>query len=350
MGMQWQRVRLVAALGSVVLALAMAPVAAAHPVVARIALRQPEENQKVVLPDTSIAAPALWSEAVTPYSNPAAVLAWVGTDPNHSLNVETSSDGLHYGNKHTFSDDSDLAPAVTVVGGKIIIAWVGLDPHHSLNVVYDALGSYQKLTMLDNSDAPPALTFFNGDVYLAWRGTDPQHLLNIRDMGPARNRIVVGKAVTLTNYYSLAGIGLAPDQAHHQLLLTWTDTGLSPYLPNDAQYINYLASSDAVHWHTVLVAPPPQTSVAGPSMMALHPVPNNTEPYYWAWTGTDADHSLNLATSSVYNSYLAPITTFSEECDGSPALGYADVLVNHILIAWTGTDAAHHLNIGEFSV
>lgn len=348
MGMHWQRLRLVAALGSIIAALAVAPMAAAHPASGRIAQRAPAENQKVVLPETSIAAPALWSETVTTNSHPAVVLAWVGTDPNHSLNVETSQDGLHYGDKQTFDESSDLAPAVTVVGGKIILAWVGTDPHHSLHVVYDVLGSYQKLTMLDNSDAPPALTVFKGNVYLAWRGTDPQHLINVRNMGP--HGIVIGNAVTLTNYFTLAGIGLAPDPAHHQLLLTWTDTGLSPYLPNNAPYINYLASSDAINWHTVLVAPPPQTSVAGPSMMALSPAPTNFEPYFWAWTGTDPDHSLNLATSGFYNSFLDPITTFAEECDGSPALGYADALNNNILIAWTGTDPAHHLNIGEFIV
>jgi hypothetical protein len=348
MGMQWQRVRLVAALGSSIAACIAAPMVAAQPAPAGIAARQPAENQKVILPDTSIAAPALWSETVMSPSNPAVVLAWVGTDTNHSLNIETSQDGLHYGNKHTFGDNSNLAPAVAVVGGKIIIAWAGTDPRHSLNVVYDALGAYQKLTLGDNSDAPPALAVFNGDVFLAWRGTDPQHFINIRNMGP--HGITVGNAVTLTNYFTLAGVGLAPDPAHHQLLLTWTDTGLSPYLPNDLPYINYLASSDAVHWHTVLVAPPPQTSVAGPSMMALSPAPNNFEPYFWAWTGTDANHSLNLAASGYYNSYLDPIVTFAEECDGSPALGYADALNNNILIAWTGTDPAHHLNIGEFIV
>jgi hypothetical protein len=324
--------------------------APARPTTAHGAMRQPAEDQKFTLPDTSSAGPALWSQTVSRLSNgPAAVLAWTGTDPNHSLNIETSTDGEHYGNKVTLDEYSITAPSVLAISpGIVVLAWDGTDPNHSLNVMYDALGARRKLTLRDNSTQPPALAQFNGNIYLAWTGTDLQHLLNVRDMGPLG--LTVGPAVTLTQYTSLGGPYIAPDPAHHQLLLTWTDTGNSPYLPADAPFINYLASSNGLSWHLVLVAPPPQTSVAGPSMIALSPAPNSFEPYFWAWTGTDQLHSLNLAASGYYNSYLDPITTFNEQCDGAPALGYVDVLNNHILIAWTGTDPAHHLNVATFIV
>ena len=50
-------------------------------------------NNEQTLPDTSIDGPALDS------TGNETVLAWTGTDPLHHLNVETSTDGLHYGNK-----------------------------------------------------------------------------------------------------------------------------------------------------------------------------------------------------------------------------------------------------------
>ena len=351
MGMHWHRWLWITC--GVLAAFCMPPALAAttHPLAAHTTLRQPAEDQKVILPETSIAAPALWSETITTATPgmPASILAWTGTDPAHSLNIETSSDGLHYTHKVTLNENSNLAPSVLALSGNIIVlAWVGTDPHHSLNVMYDALGSRQKVTLLDNSDAPLGLTQFNGNIFLAWRGTDQQHLLNVRNMGP--HGLTIGNAVTLTQYTSLAGPYLAPDMVHHHLLLTWTDTGLSHYLPNDQPYINFLTSPDGLNWSTVLVAPPPQTSVAGPSLVALFPQPNNFASYFWAWTGTDPLHSLNLATSATVNGWLAPITTFDEQCFGAPALGYVDVQNNHILVAWAGIDPLHHLNVATFIV
>jgi hypothetical protein len=353
-----QRIRVYGIACSIFAALIAAPALAApvHSEATSVARIQPTEGQKFTLPESSIAGPALWSQAVTtprvgspPVAVPLAVLAWTGTDPNHSLNVETSSDGLHYGNKVTLDESSITAPAVLVVNANIIVlAWVGSDPHHLLNVLYDVSGSPKKITLQDNSDAPPALAAFNGNIYLAWRGTDNLHLLNVRNMGPQGTAI--GTAVTLTQYTSVAGPGLAADPLHNQLLLTWTDTGKSSYLPAPQQFINFLASSDGTNWHTVLVAPPPQTSIAGPSIMAISPAPSTFEDYFWAWTGTDPQHSLNLATSGTVNGWQDPITTFNEQAVGAPALGYMTALNNTVLIAWTGVDPDHSLNIAEITV
>ena len=94
--------------------------------------------------------------------------------------------------------------------------------------------------------------------------------------------------------------------------------------------------------------------------MNLPPVPG-TQPaglptYYWSWTGTDPYHSLNLAYTSGLASWPAPIVTLNELGFGGPVIGYStkmgfgqhnDVM---ILLAWTGTDPAHHLNVAVIEI
>ncbi len=50
------------------------------------------EGPKVILDDTSVNAPGFYSNSQV---SSKAVIAWTGTDPDHHLNVMTSSDGLH---------------------------------------------------------------------------------------------------------------------------------------------------------------------------------------------------------------------------------------------------------------
>ena len=332
---------------SVFALLGASPAMAIHPQVPLHALMN--QSAKVTLPETSIAGPALWDRASTSGGvGPAAVIAWTGTDPDHSLNIETSTDGLDFANKATLSEFALTAPAVLVVNNTtVVIAWVGTDPHHSLNVIYDALGTRQKLTLSDNSDAPPSLALLNGNIFLAWRGTDLQHLLNVRNLGP--QGLTVGPATTLTQYTTLAGPSLATDPNLHQLLLSWTDTGNSVYLPAHAPLINFLASTDGLNWHTVLPAPAPQTSIAGPAILAISP-PHNFPKYYWSWTGTDPAHSLNLATTSNISNWADPVTTLNEQSFGAPALGYIGTHAGQIFLAWTGVDPDHSLNVAVFTV
>jgi hypothetical protein len=313
----------------------------------------PTELTKITLGELSIDGPSLWSQTTTPASGAGALgaaLAWTGTDAAHHVNIMTSQDGLHFTAKLTLDEESIARPSVIVVNGStVVVAWAGIDANHSLNVMWDPYGARQKVTLADNSFTGPEIVSFDGQIWLAWSGNDPNHSLNILPMGP--HGVNPGAKATLFQYSSLGEVGLAPDPTNHQLLLTWTDTGKSKYLPSDQPFINFLASPDGVKWHTVLPAPAPQTSVAGPDIAALFPQPNNFPNYFWTWTGTDSVHSLNVAWSDTVDAWPAPITTFGEQCDGSPTLGYVPgAAANHFLIAWTGTDAAHHINIGVFGV
>jgi hypothetical protein len=59
-----------------------------------------------ILPETSSFAPARATFDGKIY------IAWTGTDSAHRLNVESSSDGVHFGNKVTLPETSDAAPAL----------------------------------------------------------------------------------------------------------------------------------------------------------------------------------------------------------------------------------------------
>ncbi len=325
-------------------ALSTLPASAAttpKPLAARHTLANAELN-KVTLDEESIDGPALWSTTVNQIGYMGA-LAWTGIDSIHSLNVMTAQGTVQFANKLTLDEQSIARPAVDQIGKIVVLAWTGTDPRHSLNIMWDVYGQRQKITMGDNSNAGPALVDFGNSLWLAWCGTDPNHLLNVRRFSYGTGGIAVGPAVTLPQYDCKGGPVLGVDFGHHQLLLTWTDTGQSSYLPNALTYINFLASSDGANWHTVLVAPPPQTSIAAPGITQLQPL----GVYYWTWTGTDPAHSLNLAATSTVDNWPAPIVTYDEQCLGGPSVGYAGSSEG-IVIVWTGVDPLHHINIGFF--
>jgi hypothetical protein len=164
----------------------------------------PTEGAKVILADTSIDGPAI----MTTYA-PATALAWTGTDAAHHLNVMTSSDGLHDSNKHILPETSLWRPAIAFIDsargapyGTIVLAWTGTDQQHTLNVEYISLPDFTvsgKITFTgETSFTAPALATVNGDVnsdvYLSWAGTDTAHTLNIMHLmtnSPLRGKLTL---------------------------------------------------------------------------------------------------------------------------------------------------------------
>lgn len=110
-------------------------------------------------------------------------LAWVGTDPNRSLNVAWSIDGgTTFGGKVTLVESATTAPALTFLGGQLHLLWVGTDPSHSLNRVVSTDGgaTFGGKTMLaDNSDHRPALVARALQTDLFWTGRDSNQSLNL---------------------------------------------------------------------------------------------------------------------------------------------------------------------------
>jgi hypothetical protein len=308
----------------------------------------PTEVSKVVLDEQSIDGPSLWSlpgdAAPKGPDNAVSLLGWTGTDPLHKLNLMLSPDGVTYGDKLTLDEESSFRPAVLVThnGGAnpILVAWTGTDPSHSLNVMYDAYHAQTKLTLAESSISAPALAWYQDQVWIAWTGTDPNHTLNVMALGP--HGLAPGQKTTLYAFTSNARPTLNADTRDHRLLLTWSYTTALPW-------INVAESEDGADWETPLVAPPPQTSNVGPSIMSLNPQPSGMPIYYWAWTGTDPLHSLNVTDTFTLNNWPDPITTLDEQCFGGPSLGYAGHL-GHIIVAWTGINPGHNINIGVIAV
>lgn len=304
--------------------------AAGHPAAAPRAMSAASLTNKAILPDTSIDGPALASV------DNETVLGWTGTDAAHHLNVETSMDGLHYGDKRTLNETSPFRPdvALTRPGGAVAIAWTGSDTNHSLNVLLDVYGSSpKKLTLRnENSFTAPALLLGPG-FYLAWTGTDTNHSLNIMSIGETSTGLQPGTKTILSKNSSDAGPNLARGSAT-VIDLSWTS--------RTRQLM--IASGD----DPVFLQPGtglPETSAAAPSTNFLGRVLGAENQIWIGWTGTDAAHHLNLEGST--GNLPGAKTILADTAIGGPALSF-NTSGNTNLLAWTGTDAAHHLNIATF--
>jgi hypothetical protein len=290
------------------------------------------EVSKIVLPETSIDGPALSSVRGTANSPSESVIAWTGTDAGHHLNVETSTDGLHFGHKLTLNETSPYRPDVVLlgVGGPVAIAWTGTDANHSLNVLYDVYGHPQKLTLWhERSIAGPALLQYPG-MFLAWTGTDANHSLNTLPLHVTASGIVTGEKAILSQFSSNAGPNLEQDGTSH-LALMWASRTLQ---------LKAAFSPDGVHLFGTLIGATTEISAYAPDVY-LQDVYYGGSHKWIGWTGTDAAHHLNLALTSDVS---ATKTILGETARGGPALDYN----NGLQVAWTGTDSLHHVNIARF--
>ena len=283
------------------------------------------------LNETSIDGPALYASAPRVIG---ATLAWTGTD--HHLNIMKSADGLHYSDKLTINEISDMRPAVVHrsadADDAVAIAWTGTD--HRLNIIYDAYNaSPKKLTLDETSDSPPALEIRDYFLYIAWRGRDAAHTLNVLPIEIA-DTLNVGQKAKLSNFSSLTGPSLWWDTANNQFLLSWTAV-------DPANRILFATSPDGVTWtipeNTLLVEESkfsPHLIAASADDMARHVI---------VWTGTDG--LLNLRDTDSFPQWpvAGTKTTLGDSALGAPALGYTGPS-GHVLLAWTGTDKNHHLN------
>ncbi len=150
-----------------------------------------------------------------------------------------------------------------------------------------AVTANHKVTLPDTSIDGPALDSAGSETVLAWTGTDAAHHLNVE---------------TSTD-------GL---QYGHKIILSET----SPFRPD------------------VTVTP-----VQAGFVVAL------------AWTGSDLNHSLNVL-FDVYGSHPKKLTLREENSFTAPALFSGTCLTPPALLclAWTGTDANHSLNILQLTV
>lgn len=342
--MLWRRILVAAALlaaaalglfhGVATTAAAAAPY---HEHLSKVVFGPPEEGNKLILGETSIDGPAVWSlpGATAPF-----VLAWTGTDAVHHVNVRTSSNGFQNGLKRILPETSPHRPAVTFEGsgraGFVVVAWTGTDAAHTLNVEYlDAgtLATVRKMTLwgYTSFSAPAVSTFDSGYLALAW--TDKTQNLSILRISP-QGQILGSLKVSA----SAGAPNLTRDFGTQQLLLTWVQP---------AQFVSRLffsTSANAEQWTaTQWIA---EYSDHAPSMVGINAINMPTHWLAWAGSGGDSAHHLNVQYTESFPNWanVNSKTTFHETGLGSPALGYVGV-ARQMLVAWTGTDPAHHLNV-----
>jgi hypothetical protein len=319
----------------------------------------PQEAGKIILNETSIDGPALWTNVPTgePGAGANDIIAWTGTDAGHHLNTMTvtpTGGGYSFSNKQILNETSIARPAVTVEPSQAhppyyFLAWTGTNQAHSLNVICDGCASNRiKLTLWnETSFAAPAIAMLNGKLLLAWTGNDVGHSLNVLDITIENGRFVLGQKETLgwLGFSSNAGPGLTfnpdtTDVGARNVLLTWSD--------RSSNRIRVATSgSGATNWPRAGWFTYSEWSAVTPGMLGMVPYVDISHTYL-AWTGIDPGHSLNL----LYPAYLPLLNstkaTLRETALGGPALGFYRGA--RLMLAWTGTDAAHHLNLAMIDV
>lgn len=337
----------VALVAATILTLAGAGVASAasHAQVSpNVVFGPPAEGTKVTLwGETSVDGPALWTSFT--HGSIASVLAWTGTDSQHHLNFVTSSDGLHYANKHTIAETSPWRPAVvynlSLRGepyGQIILAWAGTDPAHTLNVEYISTPDYQvvkKFTLWgETTFTAPTLMVLNDTVTVGWAGTDGNHTLNLISI---TRFLQVGAKVTLWGWGSISQPNISYDWASSSHLMAWTGANHQLY---------FAQSADQSHWTMASTSPLSAQSAWAPSMSGLFA--SNMPTHWLTWTSAAASTNQRVVmqyTESFPSWVNANTQTVLTEASAfGPEVGYVGTN-RQVLVAWTGTDSAHTLNV-----
>jgi hypothetical protein len=317
----------------------------------------PHIVKKVILTETSIDGPSVWNPnfvSGVPGDGTGIIIAWTGTDSAHRLNSVRTYNGSSFFSKKIYNESSQFRPAVTSTGeNSVILAWTGTDANHSLNVLATGVFSTPlKLTLWNESSfTAPAIAAIGGKLYLAWTGTDANHSLNVLPINVSASGLKPGAKTILRQFSSIARPSLAPNivapNTVSGLLMSWVAT--SP-----VNRLRFATSADGINWTQPSSSPLAEWSGSGPSMLALGIT--NFPHDFLAWTGTDASHSVNVRYTESFPAWpLANAkTTFGEQALGGPSIANAssisDESVRQIVLAWTGTDTLHRLNVAFVGV
>jgi hypothetical protein len=271
--------------------------------------------------------------------------------------------GIHSfinGSKTTLGETSFVRPAVvrgTGEGGftaPVALAWTGTDPAHHLNVLYDVPGSkIMKLTLWnDTSFTSPSLEWINTTttptLLLAWAGDDSGHALNTMQVRVTSRGLVQGPKMTYWNDHSAAQPELIRDRTFSdpaRYFLGWTDV--------TSHRLMWAVSADAKTW--TQQPPFPEWSGSTPSLMGLNEQLTHFPPFWMAWagTGTDTAHHVNVLYAPSYTQATTNQVkvTLPETAFGGPVVGFNLYQPGQeLLVAWTGTDTHHHLNVATLNV
>ena len=264
-------------------------------------------------------------------------IAWTGTDAAHHLNVRLGSGGLAFPSKVTLPETSPFAPAVTLEPSEgavtnFEIAWTGTDRAHSLNVEFVSVsgGSTTAGGKMTLHETSIAAPAIVFNGTLLLAWTGTDANHSLNVLPLAGN--LRGQKTVLPQFSSDAGPSLSLIGAN-EFVLGWSVRG--------TQGLNLATSTDGVHFASALGSGLPQTSATAPQF--VEPGEHSSSNGCIAWTGTDAAHHLNVQCTTQFPQFPDPAhtkTVLSETALGAPGFTGNE-------IAWTGTDLAHHLNVAQ---
>jgi hypothetical protein len=287
-------------------------------------------------------------------------LAWTGTDSNHSLNVAESSDGLYFSSPVVFGRESSIpsaAPSIVAFNGKMYLYWTG--GFHDINVATstDGLHYANKSLVYSGGNVMTALgstavAVANGHIYLAWAGTDSAHTINVAE---SYDGVHFGTPTLITDPMGRGNSG-------------------SRYSPG-------LAAISDGETYTVYPAFTPETLVSGAGAeltTEVYPLnsslggANVSYKFDTSFTGSDgpgcmvSTYFLTCVYVDVYTHLrirfmsrmsngrvtngsffgIADEPIGNELAIGNPAIVYFN---GRTIIAWTGTDGSHTINVGAYT-
>jgi hypothetical protein len=307
---------------------------------------------KVTLRESSIDGPALSSgmdnfEGVHFFTT----IAWTGTDAQHHLNLIQSTDDpangvTHFSNKKTLGETSFVRPAVVQFGGGLgnsALAWAGTDQAHTLNFMWDAYGSNIQSSKIilrgETTIGAPALVQFGSNLILAWTGTDANHSLNVMPFNISTLKF--GTKTVLRALSSSAGPNLSVFKltSGSEVVLSWTTS---------AKALDVATSTDGAHFTSAIaLGPRPEFSANAQSVFDHNS--DVGERTFRAWTGIDPASHINIQWTTSFPEWPDPAS--SKYVLGQTALGGPQIALNDgYLIAWTGTDSAHSLNVAAWDL
>jgi hypothetical protein len=192
-----------------------------------------------------------------------------------------------------------------------------------------------KLTLPDSSVGAPVFTFVRNPT-----GTPNTVLLfwtgtdaahSLNVMPVNTSPMTAGKKTVLRQFSSDAGPSLSGIGGGNEFVLGWTARG--------TQLLNFAESTDGVHFTNGLGTGLPETSATAPQFEPQ----SGSASGCMTWTGTDAAHHLNVQCTTTFPQFPDPAHTKTVLAE--TALGAPSFVGNEI--AWTGTDRAHHLNVAQ---
>jgi hypothetical protein len=181
----------------------------------------------------------------------------------------------------------------------------------------------------------PAIVEYNGKLCAAWSGTDSHHHLNIACADPT----IGGFQTQVTD--QLSAFAPALIVYHNALLMAWTGT--------DSNHTLNIAPVDPFTGGNTLSLQASRVNNDASSQAPALAIANisGTQQLVIAWTGTDSHHHLNVATSfngTGGGNVWSDTVTLNELAAGGPSLAQFNGI---LYIGWEGTDGGHTLNLAS---